>query len=80
MKVDIQISALGPLAIAIALLSLAYFRLSLALAKTDQALAVWEYIAETPILGNHVARIFTMLIKIRNPYSRSIGTMPHTSQ
>jgi hypothetical protein len=53
-----------------------YYFLSRALAKTNQVLVVWQKIAETPVLGNHVGSIFTMLMKIRNPYSRSIRTSP----
>lgn len=54
-------------------LSLAYLRLSAALAKADQILLIWEHIAEMPFIGAHVGRIFTMLLRVRNPYSRSIG-------
>jgi len=56
-----------------------YYFLSRALARTNQVLVVWQKIAETPVLGNHVGSIFTMLMKIRNPYSRSIRTSPPTS-
>ena len=51
-----------------------YYFLSRALAKTNQVLVVWEKIAETPLLANYVGTIFTMFMKIRNPYSRSIRT------
>ena len=56
-----------------------YYFLSRALARTNQVLVVWQKIAEMPVLGNHVGSIFTMLMKIRNPYSRSIRTSPPTS-
>jgi len=65
------------LATIIALIAMAYFRLKAVLSQTDQVLVVWEYIAETPILCNHISRIFTMFMKVRNPFSRSIG--PYSS-
>jgi acyl-coenzyme A thioesterase PaaI-like protein len=73
MYINLQIAVLGGLATIVILFVIGYFRLSSALGKLDQVLPVWESIAETPILGNFVGRIFTMLLKIRNPYSRSIG-------
>ena len=76
MEIDWQGALLMGLATIIAALAIAYFRLKAVLSQTDQVLSVWEYIAETPILCNHVSRIFTMLIKVRNPFSRSIGLYP----
>ena len=73
MEVDWQGALLWGLVTLLAALVIAYYRLSYVLSQTDQVLSVWEYIVETPILCNHVSRIFTMLMKIRNPYSRSIG-------
>jgi hypothetical protein len=63
----------GLTAIAI-LLVVAYYHLSSVLAKSNDVLAVWEKVAETPILGSFVGPIYTMLLKIRIPYTRSIGT------
>jgi hypothetical protein len=54
----------------------AYYYLSSILAKSNDVLAVWEKIAETPILGSFVGQIYTMFVRIRIPYSRSIGTTP----
>jgi hypothetical protein len=70
---DMMFGAIGLLAIGCLV---GYYFLSRALAQTDQVLVVWEKVAETPILGNYVGSIFTMLMKIRNPYSRSIRTHP----
>lgn len=67
----------GSLGAILVSLILAYFRLSSVLARADQVLPVWEYIAETPILCQFVGRIFTIFIKIQNPYCRSIGTCLH---
>ena len=77
MQVIYQYAILGCLSTIVAILVIAYRRLSSLLATTDQVLPVWEYIAETPILRNYVGRIFTMLVKIRSPYSRSIGSLSH---
>ena len=74
MEIDVQFVFWGTFLATLVSLIVAYFRLSSVLAKTDQVLPMWEYIAETPILYRFVGRIFTILIKIRNPYSRSIGT------
>lgn len=76
MEVDRQRAFLLGFAIIIATLAIAYFRLSSVLSQTDQVLSVWEYIAETPVLCNHVGRIFTMFMKVRNPFSRAIGMPP----
>src|SRR5579859_7059169 len=70
---DIIWGLLGILAIACLV---GYYFLSQQLTTTNQVLMVWEKIAETPLLGNHVGSIFTMLMKIRNPFSRSIRTLP----
>jgi hypothetical protein len=67
------------LALVIIPLIVGYYRLATALSKTDQLLPLWEYIAELPILGLFVGRIFTMLIKVINPYSRSIGFPPNST-
>jgi hypothetical protein len=56
--------------------AVAYYYLSSILAKSNDVLAVWEKIAETPILGNFVGQIYTIFVRIRIPYSRSIGTAP----
>ena len=56
-----------------------YYFLTRALSQTNQVLVVWEKIAETPLLGNYVGSIFTMLMKLRNPFSRSIRTLPYLS-
>ena len=78
LKMQINIHVSIPVSIVIvvvAAISTAYFRLSRALAKTNQVLALWEDIAELPFLGAHVGRIFTLFMRIRNPYSRSIGML-----
>ena len=74
MQINYQFAILGFFGLIIAFLAIGYFRLASAIAKTNQALMVWEYISETPIICNFVGRIFTWLIKIRIPYSRSIGS------
>jgi Domain of unknown function (DUF4442) len=51
-----------------------YFHISSILSKTDNPLEVWEKLAETPFLNAHVGRIFTYLVKVRNPFSKSICT------
>lgn len=73
---DIQDVVYGWIGLLVISCLVGYYFLSRALAQTNQVLAVWEKVAETPILGNYVASIFTMLMKIRNPYSRSIRTAP----
>lgn len=80
MDIDIQLTLLGCLAAILIPLIIAYFRLSSALAQTDQVLPIWEYIAETPILCHFIGRIFTILLKIRIPYTRSIGTTSFESE
>ena len=67
------------LALLILLLVVGYYRLVASLAKADQALPMWEYIAELPFLGSFVGYIFTMILQIMNPYSRSIGITRPTS-
>ena len=76
MEIEWQGALLLGLATIIASLAIVYFRLKAVLSQTDQVLSVWEYIAETRILCNHVSRIFTMLMKVRNPFSQSIGLYP----
>lgn len=61
------------LASLIIFLVVGYYRLARALSKADQVLPMWEYIAELPLLGRFVGRLFTIFIKVINPYSRSIG-------
>ena len=73
MHIDGQLVFLGALGTLLVFLTIGYFRLSSALSKTSQVLPVWEYLAGQPILCHFVGRIFTMFIKIRNPYARSIG-------
>lgn len=74
---DIQNIVYGWLGILAIACLVSYYFLSGALAKTNQVLVVWEKIAETPVLGNYVGWIFTMLMKIRNPFSQSIRTPPY---
>jgi len=76
MEVDRQGAFLLGVAIIIATIAVAYYHLSSVLSQTDQVLSVWEYIAETPVLCNNVSRIFTMLMKVRIPFSRAIGSSP----
>ena len=73
---DVQDVMYGSIGLLVIGCLVGYYFLSRALAQTNQVLVVWEQVAETPILGNYVASIFTMLMKIRNPYSRSIRTAP----
>lgn len=76
MKVDLWTALwclLGFLAMG---LYIAYYRLAKFLGKVDQILPLWEYITELPVLGLFVDRICTLLIKVINPYTRSIGTFP----
>jgi len=61
------------LALVIVLLLAEVYRLATGLATADQVLPIWEYIAELPFFGSFVGRIFTMILQIMNPYSRSIG-------
>jgi acyl-coenzyme A thioesterase PaaI-like protein len=56
-------------------LFIGYRRLVKSLGKPDQILPLWEYIAELHVLGFFADRLYTMLIKVINPYSRSIGTL-----
>ena len=70
---DLQIFVACCLGLTIAIVVVGYFRLASALAKTDQVLEVWEKLMETPIASAHVGRIFTYLLKVRNPYTRSIS-------
>ena len=64
---------LGCLGVVLAIVYMLYLRLRAALSQTAQPLIVWEYLCETPLLRLFVSRIFTMLLKMRNPYTRSIG-------
>jgi hypothetical protein len=75
MEIDGKFALLGFLTAVVLVLASAYFRLATALAKTDQVLVIWERIAETPLMGAFVDRIFTMFLKIRNPYTRSISNL-----
>jgi len=70
---DRRSAILGCLGVVVAILYMLYLRVRAALVQTQQPLLVWEYLCETPLLRLFVTRIFTMLLKIRNPYTRSIG-------
>jgi hypothetical protein len=59
--------------ILVAIVVLLYLRLSSFVSKSDRVLEIWSQIEQTPFLGAFVGRIFTMMFKIRNPFSRSIG-------
>jgi len=61
------------LALLLGFLVVGVYRLATGFAKADQVLPIWEYIAELPFFGSFVGRIFTMILQIMNPYSRSIG-------
>jgi hypothetical protein len=74
MQIDGQGAALTCLCAIVVIGILAYTRLSAVLANTNQVLVVWEKVAETPILGAYVGQLCTYLLKIRNPYTRSIGS------
>lgn len=76
---DLQIFVASCLGLTIAIVVIGYFRLASALAKTDQVLEVWEKLVETPIVSAHVGRIFTYLLKIRNPYTQSISILRRRS-
>jgi hypothetical protein len=76
MKVDLWTALWCLLALIAMGLFIGYHRLVESLGKADQILPLWEYIAELPVLGLFVDRLYTMLIKVTNPYSRSIGTSP----
>jgi hypothetical protein len=73
MEGDLQLYIAACLALILLIAAIAYFRLASVLSKTNQVLEIWETLVETPILGAHVGRIFTFLLKIRNPYTRSIS-------
>ena len=67
---------LGCLAAVAGILYFCYVRVHAALSQTDQPLMIWEYLCETPLLRLYVSQIFTMFLKIRDPYTRSIGSEP----
>jgi len=73
MKGDLQLFIASCLGLTLVIAGIAYFRLAAVLARTNQVLDIWEKVAETPIIGAHVGRIFTFLLKIRNPFTRSIS-------
>jgi len=73
---NVQLTILGILVSILVASLLAYFYLGSVLARTDQVLVVWEKVAGIPIVGKYSGQICTMFLKIRNPYTRSIGFSP----
>jgi hypothetical protein len=59
--------------ILLAVAVIVYLRLRTLVSKIDRVLETWAKIEETSFVGSFVGPIFTMLLKMRNPYSRSIG-------
>ena len=63
--------------IVVALVVIVYLRLLSFVSNSDRVLEIWAQIEQTPFAGSFVGMIFTFMFKMRNPYSRSIGTILH---